>query len=206
MTIAHETIELCRKIVASGELLALPAERISKEIRKMYQTAQCPGRFWIVLEQLGALSVILPEYAAVNVPERLSLAVFNYEKPFLKGVYEFSNAGATWQSVKIKLCLTRAEESILKSLDQLKVLKHLDANSIWQCLHATRALHDHTSLAIAWQIADLSQTSWALIEECINLLKTHPTPLSELELIAPHQRSQYIHEHSIKVLKNHGIN
>lgn len=67
--VADETIELMRKIAQSGELEHLTAERVWQEWHKSLST-QNPQIFISVLQQCGALKVVLPELDALfGVPQ-----------------------------------------------------------------------------------------------------------------------------------------
>ena len=67
--IAAETLALMRRMSASGELEALTPERVWKEMDKALRTER-PEVFFQVLHQVGALSVLLPEVAALDgVPQ-----------------------------------------------------------------------------------------------------------------------------------------
>lgn len=68
-TIAEETMVLMRTMVARGDLEHLGCERIWKEIEKSFRT-QRPSRFFQVLRDCGALTIILPEVSAlIDVPQ-----------------------------------------------------------------------------------------------------------------------------------------
>ncbi|KUJ71170.1 multifunctional CCA addition/repair protein [Thiomicrospira sp. WB1] len=70
--LAEETRDLMCAISASGELSALTPERVWQEVAKALETAR-PRRFFEVLDDVGALSVLFPELAAlkgVAQPER----------------------------------------------------------------------------------------------------------------------------------------
>ncbi|OGT30060.1 MAG: hypothetical protein A3E87_10050 [Gammaproteobacteria bacterium RIFCSPHIGHO2_12_FULL_35_23] len=58
-TVAEETKQLLKKIVSSGEVNALVAERVWQELYKTLQANQ-PVRFFEVLEDCQALSIIFP--------------------------------------------------------------------------------------------------------------------------------------------------
>lgn len=70
-TVAEETMQLMRQMVAQGELQHLHPDRIWKELAKGL-CARRPSQMINTLEQCGALAVMLPEVAALKgVPERL---------------------------------------------------------------------------------------------------------------------------------------
>ena len=70
-SIADETMELMRQMVASGELAHLQRERLWQELARGLQAAK-PSQMLRVLADCGALEKILPEVAALQgVPERL---------------------------------------------------------------------------------------------------------------------------------------
>ncbi|MCD7099955.1 multifunctional CCA addition/repair protein [Stenotrophomonas sp. MMGLT7] len=69
-TVAPETLELMRRIAASGELDALVPERVWQELRKALAAAQ-PSAFARTLHEAGALGAVLPELEALyGVPQR----------------------------------------------------------------------------------------------------------------------------------------
>lgn len=59
-TVAPETIQLCRDMVAAGELNHLVAERVWQEFAKGLMEAK-PSRMFEMLRMCGALAVLLPE-------------------------------------------------------------------------------------------------------------------------------------------------
>jgi tRNA nucleotidyltransferase (CCA-adding enzyme) len=69
-SVAPETIELMRGMVASGEVDHLVAERVWQELAKGLMEA-APSRMFEVLRQCGALTRLLPEVDALfGVPQR----------------------------------------------------------------------------------------------------------------------------------------
>ncbi|MCX8097773.1 MAG: multifunctional CCA addition/repair protein [Casimicrobiaceae bacterium] len=69
-TVAPETMELSRQIVASGELNALSAERIWKELARGLMEAR-PSRMLQVLREAGALAQLAPEVDRLyGIPQR----------------------------------------------------------------------------------------------------------------------------------------
>ena len=58
--IADETLLLMKQMVASGELASLTPERVWLETAKALQT-QSPARYFDVLQQVGALALLMPE-------------------------------------------------------------------------------------------------------------------------------------------------
>ncbi len=68
-TVASETLELMRKMVASGEINALVPERVWKETERALGEAR-PEVFFETLRACGALAVIFPEIEALyGVPQ-----------------------------------------------------------------------------------------------------------------------------------------
>jgi tRNA nucleotidyltransferase (CCA-adding enzyme) len=68
-TVAPETMELMRRIAASGELAALVPERVWQELHKTLQMP-APWMFFEVLREAHALAVIFPEIDALfGVPQ-----------------------------------------------------------------------------------------------------------------------------------------
>lgn len=69
-TVAPETLELMRKMVAAGEVDALVAERVWQEVSRGLMEKQ-PSRMFDVLRECGALARVLPEIDALfGVPQR----------------------------------------------------------------------------------------------------------------------------------------
>lgn len=69
-TVAPETMELCRKLVADGEVHALVAERVWQEIARGLMETQ-PSRMFAVLRECGALAVLAPELDRLwGVPQK----------------------------------------------------------------------------------------------------------------------------------------
>ncbi|NBD94887.1 MAG: multifunctional CCA addition/repair protein [Gammaproteobacteria bacterium] len=58
--IAEATLDLCRAMVASGEVSHLVPERVWQEMRKALMHDR-PSRFFDVLREIGAMGVVLPE-------------------------------------------------------------------------------------------------------------------------------------------------
>ncbi len=69
-TVAAETMDLMRGMVAAGELEALTPERVWQELSRALASAQ-PSAFLRMLHDCGALAVVLPEVDALyGVPQR----------------------------------------------------------------------------------------------------------------------------------------
>ena len=69
-TVARETLELMRAMVADGEVDHLVAERVWQELAKGLMEAE-PARMFEVLRECGALARLLPEVEALfGVPQR----------------------------------------------------------------------------------------------------------------------------------------
>lgn len=67
--IADETLELMMQMIASGELACLTPERVWLETVKALQT-QAPQHYFEVLQQIGALQVLMPELSCLfSVPQ-----------------------------------------------------------------------------------------------------------------------------------------
>lgn len=64
-SVAKETRQLMQTITASGELSALPAERLWKELERALGE-RSPQLFFTVLRDCGALQALMPELAAVT--------------------------------------------------------------------------------------------------------------------------------------------
>ena len=69
-TVAPETMDLMREMVAAGEVDALVPERVWQELARGLMDAQ-PSRMFAVLRDCGALARLLPEVSALwGVPQR----------------------------------------------------------------------------------------------------------------------------------------
>jgi tRNA nucleotidyltransferase (CCA-adding enzyme) len=64
--VAPETIELMKKMVAAGEVDALVAERVWKEWQRTL-TEKNPEKFFQVLQNCNALSVLFPQISETNI-------------------------------------------------------------------------------------------------------------------------------------------
>lgn len=64
-SVAPETMELCRRMVAAGEADALVAERVWKELSRGLMAA-APSRMLGVLQESGALGRVMPELQGVD--------------------------------------------------------------------------------------------------------------------------------------------
>lgn len=62
--VAKETVDLCKQMVASGEMNHLTAERVWKETEKALASA-VPSRYFVFLQIVGALEIIFPEVHAL---------------------------------------------------------------------------------------------------------------------------------------------
>jgi tRNA nucleotidyltransferase (CCA-adding enzyme) len=92
-TVADETMDLLKSIVAKGEMEFLVAERVWKEISRAL-SEQSPHVFIKVLKDCGALAVLLPEIDALfGVPQRA-----DYHPEVDTGIHTLM---ALQQSVKI---------------------------------------------------------------------------------------------------------
>ncbi len=67
-TVAPETMQLMQEMVTSGEVDALVAERVWKELERALQEEH-PEKFFEVLEACGALSVLFPQLKNTNIVE-----------------------------------------------------------------------------------------------------------------------------------------
>lgn len=83
-TIAPETTELMREMVASGEVDALVAERVWKELERALGEPQ-PDKFFDVLAQCGALAILFP-HLSIDSAGMLALisATELSEKPIIR--------------------------------------------------------------------------------------------------------------------------
>ncbi|MGK0498440.1 MAG: tRNA nucleotidyltransferase (CCA-adding enzyme) [Oceanicoccus sp.] len=64
-TVAEETLHLMQKISASGELSALPKERVWKELERALGE-KSPQNFFSLLQQCGALAELMPQLLPIN--------------------------------------------------------------------------------------------------------------------------------------------
>ena len=104
-TIADETIDLLKSIVAKGEMEFLVAERVWKETSRAL-TEQSPHIFIEVLRNCGALSVLFPEIDALfGVPQRADyhpeVDTGIHTLMALKQSVKISNSGAVRFSVLV---------------------------------------------------------------------------------------------------------
>ena len=68
--VADETLELCEKMVLSGAMENLTAERIFEELRKALK-AKKSSKFFLMMREIGALAKIMPEIEVLfEVPEK----------------------------------------------------------------------------------------------------------------------------------------
>ena len=68
--VADETLELCRKMVLSGAMENLTAERIFEELKKALEVQKSSKFFWM-MRKIGALARIMPEIDVLfDVPEK----------------------------------------------------------------------------------------------------------------------------------------
>ncbi|WMY97473.1 MAG: multifunctional CCA addition/repair protein [Arsenophonus sp.] len=94
-TIAHETINLMRKIVLNKELSTIPAERIWKETEKALNSP-APEIFFITLKKCGALKILFPEIHQL------------FKIPYLKKDHQVMNFGEhSLLTLKITSSLTK---------------------------------------------------------------------------------------------------
>ncbi|MBR1375273.1 MAG: tRNA nucleotidyltransferase [Cardiobacteriaceae bacterium] len=77
-SIAPETMQLCREIVASGEIKELTRERIWNETARALVT-DAPEKYFEGLNAVGALFVILPESSNFNL-DAMNLRLAHYRK------------------------------------------------------------------------------------------------------------------------------
>ncbi|MCP3907558.1 MAG: multifunctional CCA tRNA nucleotidyl transferase/2'3'-cyclic phosphodiesterase/2'nucleotidase/phosphatase [Oceanicoccus sp.] len=77
--IADETLQLMQTISAGDELLALPAERIWKELEKALGE-KTPQQFFIALQQSNALAKLMPELSNFSAQQFLILEKTSTEK------------------------------------------------------------------------------------------------------------------------------
>lgn len=144
--IAQETLDLCFKLVDSGELDALVPERVWQEFAKGLMTNQ-PSRMLDVLQKTGALAKVAPnlnwdkKYADVlnrsatkgfDLPQRYALMCF-------------------WSASKVKLlapsaCLSMAG-LLPKIIEQIKLIQHINFGS-------TLAIQEFGPLLRVFELAD----------------------------------------------------
>ena len=77
-TLADETLLLMKKISAGDELLALPAERVWKEMHRSL-SERSPDIFFVTLQQCDALKKLMPEFdeSVHTITESLKKAAIN---------------------------------------------------------------------------------------------------------------------------------
>ena len=69
--VAPETLALCKKMVLGGAMENLTPERIFEEVKKALE-AKKSSKFFVLMRQIGALKIIMPEVDVLfGVPEKL---------------------------------------------------------------------------------------------------------------------------------------
>lgn len=69
--VAPETLALCQKMVLAGAMENLTPERIFEEVKKALE-AKKSAKFFVLMRQIGALKIIMPEVDVLfGVPEKL---------------------------------------------------------------------------------------------------------------------------------------
>lgn len=76
--VADETMQLMKILSASGELTALPAERVWKEFERSL-SEQSPQLFFATLKQAGALEILMPELCDLSPTAATALATLASE-------------------------------------------------------------------------------------------------------------------------------
>lgn len=145
--IADETLQLMQRMVASGELNALVAERVWQEWYKALKT-HYPARFFEVLQACGALQMLMPELleqhynwqATLNYAAQQALpgnvdAASDEHLPlrFASMVVEMNNLqqlGQTWRIPKAYIELAQTVHQ-----HYLKAHQTLNANNLLQCIN-----------------------------------------------------------------------
>ncbi len=75
-TVAPETITLMRDMVAAGEVNALVAERVWKELERALGE-QNPDKFFDVLETCGAMPILFPDLTARDMPALMAASTLS---------------------------------------------------------------------------------------------------------------------------------
>lgn len=97
--IAHETMELMKKMVEDGMINHLTAERVWKETEKALSEGYNSKRYFEILNECGALKVLMPGvYSLVNTPEQV----------------KYHPSGNTFKHTMIALNRVRNKDSITK--------------------------------------------------------------------------------------------
>lgn len=142
-TVAPETMEFCRQMVASGELDFLTRERVLAELEKAL-SEQAPHLFFSTLRECGALAVVFPELVNVATdtirffPSRS--AKFNYAK--LASLVENPQHFEARLNVSTEFrqySLMFREATILRLFDPVDRLYKMDAfrkTALWEAVYA----------------------------------------------------------------------
>lgn len=137
--VADETYELMRKMVKAGEVNALVAERVFKELERALHEKN-PEQFFIVLENCGALAILFPDLNLKN-PGFLALQLAPTSRiRFAALVHDFPNPKESIAALCRRYRLPNAyrELAMLTGLHYQTALaaKKLSTDELLQLLHA----------------------------------------------------------------------
>ncbi len=142
--VAEETMLLMQQIAASGELSALVAERVWKELQRALGE-KSPQQFFLVLQQAHALTALLPEFPLLSsalldnlslaadqqltVVQRFSLLFVNSDKQKTEAICQRIKAPNAFRDLAclISCCATQCKEAINQAEQRLALLEQLDA-------------------------------------------------------------------------------
>ncbi len=203
MHIAPETHSLCRAITQSGELQALTPERIRLEIVKMYQTSSDPYRFWKLLQDFGAISILFPILSGIDFSEKSLPDTRGLSNPFVAGLLFLKKKGISDRDFLDFLHQLRASRSDFQQHTLNAALIQGQPNSyesLVRMLLQTRALHRLEDLKVIyhWQI-EPSCWIWAQIEQAALYLKT--LNVMSITDVPPSERKEYLFQFYTKSLQ-----
>lgn len=144
-TVAEETLALCRKMAASGELATLTGERVWRECERALQSA-APWCFFSGLAQVDALFVLFGK-AAVDTEKlcaalRTDMAKSAGERLALALEGQAAAAGALQKTLPLPNTVRRWMDWIQNFADTVRHWERADAEARWQFLKCTDSLKD----------------------------------------------------------------
>lgn len=169
MEVDPSTVELCKKIVQSGELKTLAKERIRVEVVKVYKTAIAPHRFWLLLDRLGVLQQLWNISTIHEITANTLPSVKDYSDPFVAGLLFLRKnifSADCMQHLLSQLCLTRDEEQKLQFQDILVEALDFSYPAVVSLCIKTRAMHNVERVleVLSWGIFDSIWTPSILIQ------------------------------------------
>jgi tRNA nucleotidyltransferase (CCA-adding enzyme) len=138
--VAPETLELMKSMVQSGEIDALVAERVWKELERALSEKN-PEKFFAVLQDCGALSVLFPTLSTFEELKRASQITNDVKVRFAVMLHANSDAQIQALSDRYRIPNEFRELALLvaRHLALYQKAKTLTADEILQGLQATDA-------------------------------------------------------------------